>query len=121
MIKSPITKTGDIRYFEVIKIFILISFFFMFFSKTLTTHFAPMEKASSVMVTTLTVLFIFHLLVSLLSEFKELYNILRSFVITFIDVPRLKTKDFVKIFIQSGTQFIPLNKNIYLKLNVIRC
>ena len=76
MIKSPITKTGDIRYFEVIKIFVLISFFFGILSKVFITHSTSMENASTGMTVVVSTMYILQLIMASLSELKELMSIL---------------------------------------------
>ena len=121
MIKSPITNSGDIRYFEVIKIFVLISFFFGILSKLFITYSTPLQNASTVMLTVLTTMYIIQLIMASLSELKELMLILKSFVIRLIELPKLKAKELVKVIVESGNLVLPLNENRYLKLNVVRC
>lgn len=55
LLKNPVTKTGDIRYFEVFKIFLFVLFLFALYTKqiTLITGFNTLSYIMFVIVSSL--------------------------------------------------------------------
>lgn len=121
MFKSPITKTGDVRYIEVIKYTLLIALFSYGF-----VNFANSNFVSSILngVSILFVLTIFFAVEALLVSTVQLIKLLKLIVKPVISYIRrnfdLSIEDaFINICINDKE--IHLDNKIYNKICVIRC
>jgi len=120
MIKAPITKTGDIRYFEFIKIFVLVAFFVALItsfteSGSYTLHVNPIVGFMIFMI-----LFSYMLIVSIYEDAKIVVCILKEVIITFIPVYFLDlVKTVNKAVVKLKTLFI--TDLSQANLCVVRC
>jgi|LGOV01.1.fsa_nt_gb hypothetical protein len=120
MIKSPITKTGELRYFELIKIIVLLSFLYAIIADILNLYSSTLSTMS---ITTSYVVFgmiLVQLLIVNLSYFNEIWSILHQLVVNLVKDNRVLITYEVDILktIESKIQY----KNVsYLTLSVIRC
>lgn len=122
MIKAPISKTGEIKYFEFIKIAILILLFYAFFSINIekvsySFHFA----------TTINILIVNGILFGLFAftaflELIELFALIKKTIIKYVPICVFVYSIYetilsvIKEFINNLN-----NSNNHIKLCVIRC
>ncbi len=119
MIKAPITKTGDIKYFELIKIFVLVSFFYAF-SSFLTDQSSLVLGTQSILVLNLiNILVTFVVLFVSYGDVVELIEIIKSFAIKLIIMPVIEVKEVIVNTVSSFTEYI--SNKTFLSLCVIRC
>lgn len=122
MIKAPITKTGEIRYFEFIKIFLLVSFFYSFFSLFASQPHLSLENASVFTINIILYLFVIVLLVAVVFETLELIDLVKSFIVKRIPLYISFILEFKTIITYKiSTIFSTVDNNLYNKLCVIRC
>lgn len=121
MIKSPISKTGDIKYFEVIKIVILISLFYGYFTKYSVESFSTISQATPIMIIIISVLFIVQIVLTGFKEAQELMDLVLSFKLIPATQKRLKLEIIHEIVLNVKDIFITIKTNTYLRINVIRC
>ena len=122
MFKSPITKTGDIRYFEFIKLFVLVSFFYAFISNlTNSSSFVYQTSPLWLLVT----IYILIVISALFASCVELFNIMKTikgFVIKAITISSTNVTicmSLVTKYTKTGT--IHMSSPNHQKLCVVRC
>lgn len=121
MFKSPITYTGEVRYFEVIKYTFLIAI--------LTSGYTIIVNSNVVVslfsgISVILVLSVFAVVVQLLIVVFELYQLLKALVIPiieFVHATNLLELVQVKRMIFINQSFGLVDSNKYIKLNVVRC
>ena len=121
MIKAPISKTGDIRYFEFIKIFILVSFFYALFSMFSELRQYNLITINSYVVNIILLLMLIIPIIALVIEASEIIKSIRSFIITYIEV---NTRFFIDVnfFVNDVIKTLVLNSTkSYQMLCVVRC
>lgn len=121
MFKSPISKTGDIRYFELIKIFILVIVFYALFTKYVLVQTSMISDSSFELVSIMTILFIIQLYLACFEGFKQLKEYILSRVLKYIHVKRITLKKQVFNLYNNTQKSFYIQKELY-KLNCsIRC
>ena len=120
MIKAPITKTGDIRYFEFIKIFVLVSFFIAFTSIIVDQPQFILQISPIVPTTIINVIVLITVVHTIICDLKEIVVILKDVIITYIPSYNIKLKETI---MEQILPFISIFKPDLLqsKLCVIRC
>ena len=120
MIKAPITKTGEIRYLEFIKIFVLVSFFIALIMTFIDQPQYILQVSPVITGNVLSVLVVSSLLSTILTDLKAIVLLLKEVIITYIPVYYINTKEQ---FIEFITLFISIFKPDLLqsKLCVVRC
>ncbi|AIO19117.1 hypothetical protein KQ51_01240 [Candidatus Izimaplasma bacterium HR1] len=120
MIKAPITKTGEIRYLEFIKIFVLVSFFIALIMTVIDQpqfllHISPIITGN-----VLSVIMVASLISTIITDLRTIFITLKEVIITFIPVYYFKTEEQ---FMELITPFISIFKTDLLqsKLCVVRC
>ena len=120
MIKLPFTKTGDLKIFEFVKITLIISIFVVgisiIFDKTLALVSLNPTTFSFALA-----LFVFQLFVSAYQILKDIYNLVKKYVIKII----IDTYQEIKINFKNNTidykeEILPVYKK-HIRLSVIRC
>lgn len=120
MIKAPITKSGEIKYFEFIKIFVLVAFFVAFISVVVDQPQYLLNVSPLITGNVVTVLLLISLSCAITNDLKTIYVTLKEVIITYIPVYYFKSKEQ---FMDIITPFISIFKSDLLqsKLCVIRC
>lgn len=120
MLKSPISRTGQIQYYELIKLVVLMAFLYALISKGLNA--SPTLAASTPFISIITItLFTIDLVLINSLVFKEILSLLAHVMITLVNnFICFKSLQLAKIdnFMES---VITYNQKSYLRLNVIRC
>ena len=118
MIKMPITNTGKIRYLEFIKIFVLVSFLLTFGSSSVLNMWVLRYAA---IVTSNTYVLVFtSVVMAIISDFIEVYHLLKDYIITWISIPVIRIKVLYQTIVVSYVStFIALLSP--QKRCVIRC
>lgn len=118
MLKSPITKEGNIRYFEVVKYTILIALLFVGYSTVSTVGLIPVLLGGLQISSIIVVVFIFN--ISFIA-FLEIINVLHKLIepiIKYIQSAFIVTVDRVTYLIKSTVFEYTYS---YKTLNVFRC
>jgi hypothetical protein len=118
MIKSPITKTGDIRYFEFVKIFILISFSIGFLSQYMSRQVVS-HQMNVIYTYILIVLVVFEVLKSIYVISRELIELIVSFKIAWITIPKIRLHVIINSFKNNAHTILVVNTRI--QYCVVRC
>lgn len=123
MLKSPITKDGNIRYLELFKIVALLSFFFSAQSMIFTSNLTPLISASPFIVSIISLLFYAQFTIFIIAESRDLLNQIKSYVISFIKY----NKDFLlSLFVGIDISILTIKKGRlftykHRRLSVVRC
>lgn len=120
MIKNPITNTGEVRYFEIFKIFLLLSFFYAFSSVLTDKNFLLVSQASVYLVLTLFGLLTLIMSIVVVQESISLFRLLKSFTIQFIQFRVVVVMKEITVVIHR-LQELPLFINSHLRLCVVQC
>ena len=120
MIKAPITNTGEIRYFEFIKIFVLVSFFYGLFSIFSSLDSFTITNASIYTIYLIYCLMMVIPVITLISEAIQLLKTIKSFVIEMIHL-NTRVIVYIKEVAIEFTSMINISLTNYKKLCVIRC
>lgn len=121
MIKNPITNKGEIRYFEILKIFFLLSFLYAF-SSTITDRGSALVSQSHIfLIYVLFGLLSFVLSILIVQETLALIKLLQSFVTLFIQFKPVVFFKEINKGIHLINEYSLFNKKIHLRLCVIRC
>lgn len=120
MVKAPISKTGDIRYFEIIKIFVLVSFLCALYSKVSLSNFENLYQMSFGAMGIIILLTSANVLLLSMIGLKEIKQIIDRFIIRFLVqyTPAIKEK-IIEIYFAIFSE--RSNKSIQYKLCVLRC
>jgi len=117
MLKNPISKTGNIRYLEILKIFVLISFLYAFIS-----DFKSFELLNNVLIYIGYLLVLILLIIVIYVNIIELNDLVKTKLWFLLQIYKVKIKS---MFTEKTTIFRSLfftdKKNINLKLCIIRC
>ena len=120
MIKAPITKAGDIRYFEFIKIFVLVAFFVALLTNFTESGNYFLNVNPMIGIVVFTTIFGYMLSFSIYEDTKIVLGILKEVIITFIPIYFVKLLTSVRnIVIKHKTLFI--SDLSQAKLCVVRC
>lgn len=120
MIKAPITKTGEIRYIEFIKIFVLVSFFIAFITRVSEQPQFLVQISPVITVNVLNIFIMIVLSVHLAKELRELLLTVKSFVVTLVPVYCINLKQkFMEVIIPFISIATP--DLLQSKLCVVRC
>lgn len=84
MIKSPITTKGRVKYFEIVKIFLLLSFFYAFSSILTDKNSMMVSQASIYFVFTLFGLLTLIISIVSVQETINLFKLMKSYTLHFI-------------------------------------
>ena len=120
MFKVPYTKDGDIRYTEVVKLFVLISLLFGLFSRFTTNNSTVFLETGSPLYLGLLGFILIQLYAVSRREMEELISLVKSFIIPIINLPRITLSYILEVF-DSVSSYIERKSNIYLRLSVVRC
>ena len=122
MIKAPISKTGEIKYLEFIKISILILFFYALFSVNIEKVSYSFHYATSVNILIVNIVVFALFIFTLFLELIELFKIIRKYIIKSIPLC-IFVYDIYEDMISTIKEFINNlnNSNSHIKLCVIRC
>ncbi len=117
MIKNPISKTGQIKYFEVFKIAVVILAFFALFSYIgeNTLSYLDQLKLAFVIDTMIEVI----LIMIVINEIRSLKGLLDSIKIKIISY-RIKRVE-ITVLKHINTVIISFKQPIFIRLNVLRC
>lgn len=120
MIKAPITKTGEIRYIEFIKIFFLVSFFIAFISKLTEQPQFFLQVSPVISINILNVIIILIFSTNVVRDLNDVTAIIASFVIKTIPGLSIHFKEQVmELFIPFKSIFA--TDLLQSKLCVVRC
>lgn len=122
LINTPITKTGQVKYFELFKIFVLVMglvMSFSFISNQIEVHNDIIVSASLSIVSTL-ILMLF--LAQFVLETVNLYYIVTSIILPFISVGYTVKITLVELF-ETVKRFFKNSKprSDFSRLCVMRC
>ncbi|XFA98575.1 hypothetical protein ACAG96_06840 [Candidatus Izemoplasma sp. B36] len=120
MIKLPFTKTGDLKIFEFIKITLIISLFVVGISMIFTKSLGVITLTPVTLSITYA-MFVAQLFISAYQILKDIYNLVKKYVIKII----FDTYQEIKIIFKSNTveykeEILPVHKK-HIRLSVIRC
>lgn len=120
MIKAPITKNGDIRYFEFIKLVVLVAFFV-----ALVTNFTEQEKffvsINSIYGVAVSIIFIcVTLITEIYRDLKAILSIIKGVIISYIPVYYVEIKRGISTIIETISSLF-ISDLSQAKLCVVRC
>ena len=119
MLKMPIDGNGNIRYFESFKIYVLISFLVLFFTKT-TTFFSILLSSQTALISSVTV--VLYTLSIIILAIQELVILLKlSTYKIFVYIKKTNILNTIILDIIYQTRLYLVSQFSYLRLNVIRC
>ena len=122
MFKSPITKTGDIRYFEFIKLFVLVSFFYAFISNISNSSSFVYQTSPLWLSVVIYSLIVISALVASCVELFNIMNIIKGFVVNVITISSTNVTirmSLVTKYIKTGINHLSCPN--HQKLCVVRC
>lgn len=117
MFKSPISKDGKIRYFEVVKIAVVVLTVFALFSKVSESSISLLVTLKLVII--IEVMLCISLVLLVLNEVRTIISIIKSFKLI-IQSYRIKQR-FITVLQNVITVVLKYKEKIFIKIHVLRC
>lgn len=118
MFKPTITKNGNIRYLEIIKYVVLLSFFYAIITDLLDQYSPTLSTMNLFLTGIITIAIFIQLLFLNLLLYSEISQKLNIVIITFVSFVYIMNHHIKKPVYSTSSVYKPISIR---KLNVIRC